>query len=94
MCSLGRAGSTPALGTMFYAYILESIKTKSLYKGHTKDLDKRIEQHNAGRTLSTKHGIPWKLVYFESFQTKKEAILREKYFKTAAGRRFIKTLNL
>ncbi|WP_424964436.1 GIY-YIG nuclease family protein [Ekhidna sp.] len=94
MCSYGRAGSTPALGTMFYAYILESIKTKSHYKGHTKDLDERIKQHNAGQTKSTKHRIPWKLIYFESFDTKEEAILREKYFKTAAGRRFIKTLNL
>ena len=41
-------------------------------------------------TESIRPYIPFKLVYFEEFETEKEAILREKYFKTAAGRRFLK----
>ena len=61
-----------------------------LYKGHTKNIDKRIKEHNSGRTISTKGYKPWKLVYFETFQTRGEAVLREKYFKTGSGREFLK----
>jgi putative endonuclease len=42
-------------------------------------------------TESIKSYIPFVLVYFEEFQTREEAIKREKYFKTAAGRKFLKT---
>lgn len=38
--------------------------------------------------------MPWILVYFELFKDKSVAIRREKYFKTGAGRKFIKTLDL
>ena len=34
--------------------------------------------------------MPWKLVYFETFKTREEAVLREKYFKTCNGREFLK----
>lgn len=38
--------------------------------------------------------MPWILVYFEKFDTQKDAITREKYLKSAAGRRFLKNINL
>jgi putative endonuclease len=41
-------------------------------------------------TAPIKPYIPFMIVYYEEFQTLSEAILREKYFETAAGRRFIK----
>ncbi len=41
-------------------------------------------------TASIKTYIPFELVYFEKFETDQEAIAREKYFKSAAGRRFLK----
>jgi putative endonuclease len=75
---------------MFFTYVIKSIKHDFLYKGHCEDLDERLKQHNAGMTKSIKAYIPFKLVYFEEFQTREEAIKREKYFKSAAGRRFIK----
>jgi len=40
--------------------------------------------------LLTKIANLWKIIYFESFETLEDAIKREKYFKTAAGRRFLK----
>ncbi len=40
---------------------------------------------------STKHGIPWEIIYSEAFDTRAAALDRERYFKTAAGRRWIKT---
>ena len=76
---------------MFYAYVLKSIKRDYYYKGHCQNLKKRITQHNSGMTKSVRQYIPLELFYFEEFETEEEAIAREKYFKTAAGRRFLKT---
>ena len=72
---------------MYYAYVAKSIRTDFLYKGHCRDLEKRIKQHNSGMTVSLRKHIPLEIVYFESFDTLDEAIKREKYFKTAAGLR-------
>lgn len=74
----------------FFVYILESEIDGRLYKGQTKDIDNRIKEHNSGKTKSTKAYKPWKLVYFETFETREEAVLREKYFKTGSGREYIK----
>ena len=76
---------------MFYAYVIRSIESGFLYKGHCNDLKIRLQQHNAGLTKSTKPYRPFEIAYFEEFHTEAEAIKREKYFKTAAGRRFLKT---
>jgi putative endonuclease len=76
---------------MFYAYVIKSIHTTFLYKGHCENLQERLKQHNAGETQSTRPHVPFDIVYFEEFSTRAEAIKREKYFKTAAGRRFLKS---
>jgi len=75
---------------MFYAYVLKSEIKEYLYKGHCENLEVRLKQHNSGKTKSIKHAIPFKIVYFEKFETRAAAMNREKYFKTAAGRKFIK----
>jgi putative endonuclease len=75
---------------MFYAYVIKSTSQEYFYKGHCKDISIRLQEHNMGKTKSNKHYAPFELVYFESFESEKEAISREKYFKTAAGRIFIK----
>ena len=75
---------------MYYAYVLKSIQHDYFYKGYCRDLDVRLKQHNSGQTKSLRHYLPLKLVYFERFDTEVEAIAREKYFKSAAGRRFLK----
>ena len=75
---------------MFYVYVIKSVDHDFLYKGHCEDLEERILQHNSGMTQSIRPYIPFILVYKEVFETREEAIKREKYFKTAAGRRFLK----
>ena len=75
---------------MYFAYVLKSIKHNYYYKGHCKNLAIRIQQHNSGATKSLRPFIPFKIVYFEEFELESDAISREKYFKTAAGRRFLK----
>jgi putative endonuclease len=78
----------------YFVYILESEIDGRLYKGQTSDVEKRLTEHNSGKTKSTKGYKPWKLVYFESYETRDEALLREKYFKTGSGREFLKDLLL
>lgn len=75
---------------MYYTYILQSKKTGGLYKGHAANVSKRVKEHNMGKTKSTKFGIPWRLIYEEEFESRAAAIKRERYFKTAVGRRWIK----
>ncbi len=74
----------------YYTYVLYSPMTKRLYKGHTGDIKNRLSLHNTGQVKSTKPFIPWEIKYFETFKTRDEAIRREKYLKTSAGRRFLK----
>ncbi len=76
---------------MFFTYVLRSKVDGSFYKGHCEDLKKRIQQHNSGTTLSIKNKIPYEIAYFEEFALRTEAIKREKYFKSAAGRKFLKS---
>ena len=76
---------------MFYAYVLKSLTSNYIYKGHCEDLKIRLSQHNSGMTKSIKPYLPFEIVYFEEFTSRQEAIKREKYFKSSAGRRFLKT---
>jgi putative endonuclease len=76
---------------MFYAYVIQSEIDKSFYKGHCENLKLRLEQHNAGQTKSIKNKVHFKIVYFEEFSSRPKAIKREKYFKSAAGRKYIKS---
>lgn len=60
-----------------YTYILRC-QDNSLYTGWTNDIDKRLKAHNEGRGAKyTKARRPVTLVYYETFQTKEEAMRRE-----------------
>jgi len=75
----------------FFVYVLRSSRSGKLYKGQAEDVEERLLQHNAGHTKSTKSDAGyWKLVYTEEFETHGEAVRRERYFKSAAGRRYLK----
>ncbi|MCI0449380.1 MAG: GIY-YIG nuclease family protein [Chlorobi bacterium] len=74
----------------FIVYCLYSNSNKGLYIGHTDNLERRFSQHNSGKVLSTKAYKPYKLLHKEEFDTKQEAIVREKELKGSSGRRFLK----
>ena len=76
----------------FFTYVAKSTIKAYFYKGHCQVLETRIKEHNSGMTKSLRHYLPMEIVYFEEFPTLSEAILREKFFKTAAGRRYIKKI--
>jgi putative endonuclease len=73
----------------YFVYILKSLKDGRFYKGQTQNIEKRLLEHNSGKTKSTKGNVPWESVYFESLKLKEEALLREKHFKTGIGRAFL-----
>ena len=79
-----------SIQTMFYVYIIQSQINANLYKGMTSNMEDRLKQHNAGKTETTKAFRPWKLIYFEEFDDRNQARAREKYFKSGAGRRYIR----
>ena len=61
----------------FFVYLLEC-RDGTFYCGYTKDLEKRLEQHNSGRGGKyTQRKMPVKLIYSEQFETQKEAMRRE-----------------
>jgi putative endonuclease len=66
---------------MHYGYILRSKMNGSLYIGTTDNLSRRIEQHNAGMSASTKRYMPWEYIYFEDYAAKDDALTREHNLK-------------
>jgi putative endonuclease len=76
---------------VYYVYVLQSLKKKDwLYKGSTSDLERRFEEHNAGKNFSTAPYTPFKLIYYEAYVLKSDAEAREKYLKTSMGKRVLK----
>lgn len=66
---------------MNYFYLLKSNKKSWFYIGSTKDLKKRIAQHNSGEVSSTKKYIPLELIYYEAYKSYNLANKRELHFK-------------
>jgi len=75
---------------MYYVYILQSEKSGQWYTGSTKDLRKRLSQHNLGQSTWTKGGIPWKLIYCEACLDRDDAHTRETYLKSGSGKAYLK----
>ncbi len=65
----------------YYTYILECADG-SLYTGYTTDLARRVRTHNSGRGAKyTRSRLPAALVYFETFETRHDAMHREAEIK-------------
>ena len=75
---------------MWFVYLLKSKNNGHWYIGSTKDLRKRILSHNSGKNVSTKHGRPWAIIYFEVGLDREDARAREKYLKSGMGMRYLK----
>ncbi len=75
---------------MFYTSVLQSGKSGELYIGYTKDLKRRLVEHNQGLNLSTKSDRPWKIIYYEACLSKSDAKKREQYLKMTQGHRMLK----
>lgn len=63
-----------------------------IYVGSTNDLKQRFKSHNSQENLSTKKYAPFKLIFYEAYLSKKDALRREVYFKTTKGKTTLKTM--
>lgn len=75
---------------MYTVYVLKSLKDSELYVGCTSDIETRVKYHNSGKVKSTKHRLPFVLIYKEDYTDKYLAFNIEKYYKTATGKRELK----
>ena len=73
---------------MYTVYVLQD-EEGHFYKDMTNDLVRRLAEHRRGKTRTTRRMLNVRVVYTEQFQISEEAIRRERYLKTAAGRRFL-----
>jgi putative endonuclease len=76
----------------YSVYILKSFKDHQNYIGLSANIEKRFKMHNAGKVRSTKSRRPFQLIFQELVGSLQEARAREKYFKSAAGRKYLQTV--
>ena len=69
----------------YYVYIIRSLKDNRYYIGSTSDLAGRLAYHNSGRQRSTRHRIPFELVYSEEYPDQGSALRRERQIKSYKG---------
>lgn len=74
-----------------YVYVLRSATDAQFYVGLTNDLPARFEIHNAGLVSTTRKRTPFELIYWEGCLNRSDAAQREKYLKTAWGKRYLRT---
>ncbi len=77
---------------MYYVYVLFLKKHHELYKGYTDNLKKRWSEHARELVESTRNKGPLEIAYYEAYQNKKDAMDRERYFKTGWGRLYLKKI--
>ena len=77
---------------MFATYILYSQRINKYYIGHTKDLERRLIEHNRGKTAFMAKGAPWSIVYSFNFQSRTEAVGLEMTIKKRGAERYLSDL--
>ncbi len=76
---------------MFTVYVIKS-KSGLIYIGQTNDLKRRLQQHQKGQSKYTKRDTGWRLVHSEIYESRAEAMKREKWLKSSAGRTWLHDL--
>ncbi len=63
----------------FYVYLITSkVKNRTIsYVGYTNNLKKRINLHNSSKGAKFTRGKKWKLIYYELYHSKIEAMKNE-----------------
>ncbi|MDP4666351.1 MAG: GIY-YIG nuclease family protein [Flavobacteriaceae bacterium] len=77
---------------MHYVYAISSLNHNYIYVGLTIDLAKRVKRHNDGREKTTRFYRPFELIFSEICETRIEARLREKYWKSGIGKEKLRLL--
>lgn len=78
--------------SFYYVYILLSLKDNKFYIGSTSDLIKRFSAHQKGFVDATKNRLPLRLIFYEAYLDKYDAIRREDYFKSSKGKQTLRNM--
>ena len=73
----------------YYMYVLRSLRDSIRYVGSGEDALERLRRHNKGDNQFTKGHRPWELIYQEEYETRTEALKREKFLKSGQGRKIL-----
>ena len=73
----------------FDVYVLRSEKDSIRYVGSGADAAERLRRHNKGDYKFTKGHMPWKLIYKEEYNSRSEAVKRERFLKSGQGRKYL-----
>ena len=74
---------------MVTVYALSNGQNSEIYIGISMDPIRRLHEHNSGKNRYTKAFMPWVIIYQELAPDYLEARKREKYLKSAAGKKFL-----
>jgi putative endonuclease len=88
----GREQPTNKAVLTMFVYVIRSEVDGRFYVGMTENLERRLNEHNSGKTKSTKGYRPWILVHSEVHPDRITARKREKYLKSGVGKEYIKLL--
>jgi putative endonuclease len=77
---------------IFSVYALVNIKENHIYVGISREVDRRVKEHNAGKVFSTKPFRPWLKFFSQSAGSSAEARKLEKYYKSASGKRRLRKI--
>jgi putative endonuclease len=75
---------------MYYVYVLYSELDRGLYIGYSANLRRRMAEHRLGLSAATRYRRPWRLVYYEAYLELDDALGRERFLKSGAGRTYLK----
>ncbi len=78
----------------YTVYIIKRSKDNKRYIGCTKNILRRLNEHNNGLVKSTRNRRPLELIYTEGFENKSDAIARERFFKSGKGREYLDKNNI
>ncbi|MDD3887242.1 MAG: GIY-YIG nuclease family protein [Patescibacteria group bacterium] len=74
---------------MYYVYIL-LLNNNQLYTGYTANLKQRISEHKRGKASFTSKMLPLKLIHYEAYLLRTDALRREKFLKSSKGKKLLK----
>ena len=77
---------------MHYTYVLWDEKNKKFYIGYTSDLKRRLSEHQDNKNHTTSRMDKPRLIFYEGFVSKEDALRREGYFKTAKGKKSLRLI--
>ena len=84
-------GGVARRACMFSVYMIQS-RHGNRYTGHTSDLKRRLLEHNSGLCKTTKVDCGWRVIYQELYGTRGEAMKRERWLKSGAGRKYVENI--